>query len=1017
MGRQSLIAIFFAMFLSLAGPGRLLAQKDPYAEFIAQTNPRTPEEERKGFHLPPGFEVQLVAAEPDVRKPVNINFDDRGRLWVTESVEYPFAAKGPGHDYIGILQINSEDGRASKVTKFADGLNIPIGVLPLSDGAIGYSIPNIYRFYDPDHKDHADRREVLMGSIGYKDTHGMTGEFTWGFDGWVYACHGYANTSELKAKDGSKVVMNSGNVYRFRLDGSHIEQFTHGQVNPFGLSFDPLGNLFSCDCHTRPVMMLLRGAYYESFGKPNDGLGFAPEIMTHDHGSTAIAGITYYAADHFPPEYRDTAFVGNVVTNRINHDRLEWHGSSPKAIEQPDFLISDDPWFRPVDIKLGPDGALYVADFYNRIIGHYEVPLTHPGRDRERGRIWRIVYRGPDGKRPIPHMPRADWAKASVDESIEDLGHANLVVRLKATNQLVERGGEEATAKLKKLLEGSASAVQQIHGLWVLERLKSLDDQLLELAAKNVDRGVRTHVMRILGERERLRVLTPPAQNIVLGGLRDSDAFVRRTAADALGTHPAWQNIELLLAARQAASADDPQLVYSIRVALRNQLEETSAWQHLPNPLNEPEARALADVAPGIHNAQAAAFLLHHLQQYSESFENRLRYVHHVAQFGDDALATKLFEVARKEADPIDHQLAIFQSLQQGIQARGGKLDSAAQNWGEALVRNLIEAKDDGLAVQAIELVGAIKVAALEDALASLASDKTKSEIRRSAALATLPALPGKKHIDLLSAVLEDGSEVISLREKAAGILGSLNQPAAQEELAKVLTAAPQRLDLAIATALAGSKAGAEKLLEATASGKASPRLLQERSVEGRLAGSKIPDWKDRVAKLTAGLPPADQQIQDLLKNRHQRFAQATKDPVLGAKVFEKNCAICHILANKGAKIGPQLDGIGNRGLDRLLEDIIDPNRNVDQAFRSTTINLKNGQIVSGLVLREEGEVVVVADSQGKEVRVDKKNIEERTVSQLSPMPANLVEQIPEADFYNLLAFLMLQRVDNKDKK
>jgi putative heme-binding domain-containing protein len=161
---------------------------------------------------------------------------------------------------------------------------------------------------------------------------------------------------------------------------------------------------------------------------------------------------------------------------------------------------------------------------------------------------------------------------------------------------------------------------------------------------------------------------------------------------------------------------------------------------------------------------------------------------------------------------------------------------------------------------------------------------------------------------------------------------------------------------------------------------------------------------------LTQGLPPADQQIQDLLKTRHDRFAQAKKDPVLGAKIFEKNCAICHILANKGAKIGPQLDGIGNRGLDRLLEDIIDPNRNVDQAFRQTTINLKNGQIVSGLLLREEGEVLILADSQGKEVRVEKKKVEERTLSNLSPMPANLIEQIPEADFYSLVAFLLEQR-------
>jgi putative heme-binding domain-containing protein len=270
--------------------------------------------------------------------------------------------------------------------------------------------------------------------------------------------------------------------------------------------------------------------------------------------------------------------------------------------------------------------------------------------------------------------------------------------------------------------------------------------------------------------------------------------------------------------------------------------------------------------------------------------------------------------------------------------------------------------------------------------------------------------LDREKHIDLLSTVLADASEPISLRERVANILGGLNQPSAQNELSKVLAAAPQRLAVVIAMGLAGSKTGAEKLLEAVAAGKASPRLLQEQPVALRLAASKLSDWKERVAKLTQGLPPADQQILNLLRTRHERFAQAKKDPVVGAKVFEKNCAICHILANKGAKIGPQLDGIGNRGLDRLLEDIIDPNRNVDQAFRLTTLNLKNGQIVSGLVLREEGEVLVLADSQGKEVRVDKKSIDERTVSQLSPMPANLVEQIPEADFYNLMAFLLEQR-------
>jgi putative heme-binding domain-containing protein len=171
---------------------------------------------------------------------------------------------------------------------------------------------------------------------------------------------------------------------------------------------------------------------------------------------------------------------------------------------------------------------------------------------------------------------------------------------------------------------------------------------------------------------------------------------------------------------------------------------------------------------------------------------------------------------------------------------------------------------------------------------------------------------------------------------------------------------------------------------------------------------------KERVAKLTAGLPAVDQRLEEMMKQRRAGFLKAKPDVMLGAKVFEKSCAVCHQLGGKGAKVGPQLDGIGIRGLDRLLEDIIDPNRNVDQAFRSTSLSLKNGQLVTGLVLREEGEVIVLADQQGKEVRVSKGDVEERSTSLLSPMPANLAEQIAEPDFYHLLAYLLAQREQPK---
>jgi putative heme-binding domain-containing protein len=147
------------------------------------------------------------------------------------------------------------------------------------------------------------------------------------------------------------------------------------------------------------------------------------------------------------------------------------------------------------------------------------------------------------------------------------------------------------------------------------------------------------------------------------------------------------------------------------------------------------------------------------------------------------------------------------------------------------------------------------------------------------------------------------------------------------------------------------------------------------------------------------------------MASRRKSFLAAKASAEQGAKVFEKYCANCHQVANRGAKIGPQLDGIGIRGLDRLLEDVLDPSRNVDQAFRLTTLGLNSGQIVSGLLLREEGQVLVLADNQGKEVRVAKSDVEDRTLSQLSPMPANLVDQIPEADFNHLLAYLLAQQV------
>ncbi|MEA2630911.1 MAG: hypothetical protein QOE66_1130, partial [Chloroflexota bacterium] len=747
----------------------------------------------------------------------------------------------------------------------------------------------------------------------------------------------------------------------------------------------------------------LRGACYPSFGRPHDGLGFGPEMLTHDHGSTAISGISYYAADHFPEPYRGTIFIGNVMTNRINHDRLEWHGSTPKAIAQPDFLRSDDNWFRPVDIELGPDGALYVADFYNRIIGHYEVPLTHPGRDRERGRIWRIVYRGPEGKqRPV--APRGDGPQADRGALIDDLGHPNLAVRLQAANQLVDRPPD---ATLKTIANADENPWRRVHALWVLQRQGLLDEDTLKAAAGSREGAVRVHAQRVLGERTEL---PGPLRDLALHGLTDEDAQVRRNAAEALGRHPDPANIRPLLDLRQAAPSDDTHLIHVVRMALRDQLLTDPAWDSLEAmPRSERDDRDVADVAVGVPSAAAARFLFGRIRRVS-SFEGvpLLPFIHHIARHGADATGSELTAFLNDRRDQGPTWLAtLLKALQQGLQERGASPGDESRTLALETARALLDSAKGEEVKAGISLAGPFTLRELQDRLAMLAGNPAADAQVRTSAMTALATIAPQAAVAVLGPVLGDPSVPIALRTQAAGALASSAQPGAEAALLAALPTAPGQLQTVIAAGLAARPAGARALLDAVAAGKASARVLQDIFVAAALNQSKLPDLKERLDPLLKGLPPSDQRLRDLLARRRARFETSARDPAEGAKVFEKNCMACHQLRGQGARIGPQLDGIGVRGVERLLEDILDPNRNVDQAFRTTQLALTDGRLVAGLLLREEGEVLVLADSQGKEVRIERDLVDERVLSQLSPMPANFADQIAEADFYHLLGYLL----------
>ncbi len=1158
-------AAYLVILLPLAvlGLGGRLNAADPFEDFIRTTDPRSPREELKGFHVPPGFEVQLVAAEPDIGKPMNMAFDEKGRLWITQSREYPFPVPldKKGRDKVMILDKFNAEGRAEKVTTFTEGLNIPIGLAPYKGGAIAFSIPYIRYFQDTDRDGRADQEKMILGRFGFeKDTHGLTGAFRRGFDGWLYADHGYNNDTTLTARDGSSIKMNSGNCYRFKPDGSRVEQYSWGQVNPFGLMFDPLGDLWSADCHSSPVYVLLRGAYYPSFGKPHDGLGFAPNICDHSHGSTAIAGMVYYAAEDFPAEYRGNTFVGNVMTCRINRDSFAVHGSTRIAKEEPDFLRSDDSWFRPVDLQLGPDGAIYIADFYNRIIGHYEVRLDHPGRDRERGRIWRIVYRGGAG---IARATLSTSLTEGVEGLVAELGSVNITRRMLAMNSLADDIGPSAIEPLKKIFNTHTSPFQKAHGLWILHRLGSLDETILQGAAKDNDRLVRVHAMRVLSE---IESWSAAQRTLALAGLQDRDAFVQRAASDALGRHPALENLRPLLHLRQTASPDDTELVYKVRQALRDQLRITEIFGQLPLPnWSEKDGRAIADVALGVHSLASGSFLLDHIQKFTEDRETMTRYLQHAVRYLPekdlDALAN--FTRAKFSGD-VDLQLALFKSVQDGTGQRGAKLSEDTRAWGGELAEKLLasgqdttnswhntpvegmketknpwfvqrRASADGdkaspflcslppageqltgilrseiftvpprlqfflaghdgtpdqqpqkrnvvrlrgvntqeilaekfpprndlaqpvtwdLTAQAgkqayVEVVDAdngtayawlavgrfeppvISVPSLdpsqlakrEETAADLASSLSLTKLEpqlthlllnpaaeldtRSAAARALLSFHPDDQVAPLAALVGDPGVSSYLREKICRALVVNDPSSARTNLIEAMQTSPRRLQVKLAQTMAGTASGAEELLQMTAAGQAPPGLLQERAVRDKLLAAKPINAAARLEQLTKGLTPLNDGLQKLIDQRRKNYAPAQASLVKGEQSFTQNCRPCHQLDRTGNVIGPQLDGVGNRGLERLCEDVLDPNRSVDPAFRSTLLILKDGDVVSGLLRREETEMVVLADSTGKEVSIPKKQIQERRQSETSLMPENFGEIISPEDFNSLMAFLL----------
>ena len=986
-----------------------------FDEMVRSTPWLSPADALKSFVVPAGFQVQLVAAEPEIGKPISMSFDAAGRLWVAETNAYPIetAADKTPRDRIRVLSDFQPDGRAGKNEVFADGLSMPDAVAPYKNGAIVFTIPNIVWLQDTDGDGKADKREVVLGPFATNDTHNLANNFRRGFDGWMYGGQGVANKSVVKGSDGREFRM-SGGTFRFRPDGTSIQKYGDGQANVFGLCFDPLGNLFTSDCHSMPIYQNIYGGFYPVFGKPHDGLGYAPQMLTHNHGSTAISGLITCEEPLWPAEYLGNFLLGNVVTSRVNRDRIEEHGSTRLAKEMPDLVISRDPWFRPVDVQFGPDGALYIADFYNRIIAHVEIPLNHPGRDRKSGRIWRVVCLGADGK-PILRT-RPDFTKLTLAEKVARLGDPSLAHRLAVLNYLVDLGGDEVIAAVRKTAAGDQPDLHLKAGaLWILERLGALTDKELATAAGETDRLMRTHAIRIVVERAHWK---PAELALVLKATKDADGFVARAAADGLARHPAPGHISPLLALRLRAPEDDTHLVYQARKALRDQLLLPESFAFVgQQKLADAEARAIADVALALPAAGAAAFFAEHLAKFPAHGKPNQDWVRHIVRYGDasgiDSLASSL--TTNATYDP-DTQLGLFQAMQQGMEQRGLKLGEKMKTWGGGLARSLLEAPPPANPVRqkaGAELAAKLQLTELETPLSAIVLLASNDHEVRSACLRALLSLNAAAHLPEAAAFLNDASLAPERRAEIAQALAKLNSAESRLLLTQSLRQAPERFASIIASALCGTAEGADGLLQAITDGQAPAALLAQRAILDKLLAVR-PKASGQVASLTAKLSPNSDRLQKIAKERAAAFPKTGVSAEEGAKIFQTHCAVCHSLGGKGGRVGPELDGIGHRGLERLCEDVLDPNRNVDRVFRYSIVTLKNGTVITGLFRREEGALLIFADATGQELTVERAAIVQRAESETSLMPETFADLLSAADFQNLMTFLLAQSTPAK---
>ncbi|MBS0206262.1 MAG: c-type cytochrome [Planctomycetes bacterium] len=983
----------------------------------------TPDEAVAKMRLPDGFTARVVAAEPLVRQPVAIEFDDRGRLWVIQYLQYPnpeglqrvqvdrFSRtkydrvpepppRGPrGADRITILEDTDGDGRMDRSRDFVDGLNLATGFAFGHGGVFVLQVPYLLFYPDRNRDDLPDSDpEVLLSGFGMEDAHSVANSLTWGPDGWLYGCQGSTVTAHIRGLEFQQ------GVWRYHPVTQEFELFCEGGGNAWGLDFDRTGRLlYSTNFGSHILVHGVQGAYYvKSFGKHGalqnpHAYGYF-EHTPHQNfrgGHVTVGGIVYLA-DSFPEAYRGTYIAGDLLGHGVYWHTIQPRGSTIQTAHGGELVTTKDTWFAPTDVTVGPDGAIYVADWCDARTAH---PDPDADWDRSNGRIYRISA---TGTRPVPAI---DFAKLNVRELLALHQHRSqwyvrhareeLTRRISARTQHDRPGqGLPETDRLSLQADFQESALKHadetaaLEALWSLNRIGGFNELLADELLNSPHPAVRSWTVRLLGDG---KVLSPEtAHRLDKFAEKEPSIDVRQQLACTAARLIARQAMPIINAnINRDLDVDDPYLPLLWWWAVEKQ-SVTGRDEVLKR-----------FVRPSLWKSRLGRDVL--LTRLTR------RYASEGTVAGLDSV-TQLFKAAPDDSA----RRSLWPQVLLGWQEI--PRDLRTPEWLEIArsheVSRLLLADWKSTPEQMPLLQLSVAIGHPEPfALASKeAFDRQLSPPRR---VALLTMLGPTGHRSLIEPALQliAADQPDSVRIAALQILSRFDDASIASQLIALHQRHPESpLNSPLRDLLLDRRDFAKTWLTAVDRGDIPAASTPVEQIR-RVALFGDPELDALVTRHWGKLQGAtrEEKLAEVRRLNNDLRA-AGGDRVAGQALFKKLCANCHQLFGEGAKIGPDLTTANRQDRDFLLISLVDPGSVIRKEYVNVVIRTTGGRVLTGLPIARTDASITLANAKGEKQEIPTAEIEELQDSPTSLMPDNLYRQLTPQELRDLFAFLQARQ-------